>query len=204
LRWHEGRPIVGPRVQLRPLKGSDFGAWRIVRERSREWLETWEPLSEPGAPDPTTDLEAFRARCSAWERQRHFDTAYGFGLFLRDGEFVGEVSLGSVQRGPFQSGYIGYWIDELHAGRGFVPEGVALIMRYGFDELHLHRLEAAIVPRNAASRRVVEKLGLRDEGTALRFLQIRGVWEDHVRYSITAEEWESRRGEIAREFLDWP
>jgi [ribosomal protein S5]-alanine N-acetyltransferase len=76
-----------------------------------------------------------------------------------------------------------------------------VILRYGFEELHLHRIEAAIVPRNAASRRVAYKLGLRDEGLAERFLQIRGVWEDHVRYAITSEEWDVRRDEITRRFL---
>jgi [ribosomal protein S5]-alanine N-acetyltransferase len=99
--------LSGPRVELRPLRGSDFDDWRDVRTRSREWLEPWEPLAEPGSPDPVTDPEAFRARCGAWERQRHFDTAYGFGLFLQGGSLIGEVSLGSVQRGPFQSAFVG-------------------------------------------------------------------------------------------------
>ncbi|HEY3096065.1 MAG TPA: GNAT family protein [Acidimicrobiia bacterium] len=193
--------LSGPRVELRPLRGSDFDAWHEVRSRSKEWLEPWEPLAEPGSPDPVTDSDAFRARCGAWERQRHFDTAYGFGLFIHDGSLIGEVSLGSVQRGPFQSAFVGYWIDSLHAGQGLVPEGVAVILRYGFDELRLHRIEAAIVPRNRASRRVAEKLGLRDEGLSVRFLQIRGVWEDHVRYAITSEEWDARRGEIVERFL---
>jgi ribosomal-protein-alanine N-acetyltransferase len=187
---------------LRPLRLNDFDAWNVVRTRSRNWLEPWEPLPEPGSPDPVTDRDAFRARCAAWDRQRHFDAAYGFGLFLRDREqLLGEVSLGSVQRGPFQSAFVGYWIDEAHAGSGYVPEGVALVIRYAFDDLRLHRLEAAIVPRNAPSRRVAAKLGLRDEGTALRFLQIRGIYEDHVRYAITAEEWSERRGEIERDWL---
>ena len=101
-----------------------------------------------------------------------------------------------MHRGPFQSASIGYWVDARHAGHGYVPEGVALIIRYGFDDLHLHRLEAAIVPRNAASRRVAAKLGLREEGTSERFLQINGVYEDHVRYAITAEEWQLRRAEF--------
>ncbi|MGZ8734471.1 MAG: GNAT family N-acetyltransferase [Acidimicrobiia bacterium] len=197
----EGPVLTGPRVFLRPLRSSDHAVWRAVRERSRDWLEPWEPLPEPGSPDPVTDPDAFRARCGAWDRQRHFDSAYGFGMFRRDGAFVGEVSLGSVQRGPFQAAFIGYWIDREHAGHGFVPEGVALLLRYGFDELRLHRLEAAIVPRNEPSRRVAEKLGLREEGTALRFLQIRGVYEDHVRYAITAEEWNERRADITDQFL---
>jgi ribosomal-protein-alanine N-acetyltransferase len=186
---------------LRPLETGDFDAWRDIRIRNREWLEPWEPLPELGSPDPVADRAAFRARCGAWERQRQFDSAYGFGLRLHDGTLLGEVSLGSVLRGPFQSGYIGYWIDEKHAGNGYVPEGVALVIRYGFETLGLHRMEAAIVPRNDRSRRVAEKLGLRDEGTALRFLQIRGVWEDHVRYAITAEEWDVRKHDLERAFL---
>jgi ribosomal-protein-alanine N-acetyltransferase len=75
------------------------------------------------------------------------------------------------------------------------------MLRYAFDELRLHRIEAAIVPRNAPSRRVADKLGLRDEGVARRLLQIRGVYEDHVRYAITSEEWAERREELTAKFL---
>ena len=161
-------------------------------------------MPEAGSADPALDPEAFRARCAAWERQRHFDAAYGFGLFLHDGRFAGEVSLGSVQRGPFQMGYIGYWIDEDCGGNEYVPEGVVLLIRYAFESLRLHRLEAAIVPRNAPSRRVAEKLGLRDEGTAQRFLQIQGTYEDHIRYAITREEWRARGHELVSRFLTLP
>ncbi|MFM8237317.1 MAG: GNAT family N-acetyltransferase [Actinomycetota bacterium] len=193
--------LVGSRVMLRPLRVDDWDAWRDVRIRGREWLERWEPRPEAGIVDPATDREVFRSRCGAWDRQRHFDAAYGFGLFLRDGSFAGEVSLGSVQRGPFQSGSVGYWIDEALAGRGYVPEGVVLMLEYAFGPLALHRIEVAVVPRNGPSRRVAEKLGLREEGTAVRFLQIRGVYEDHVRYAITAEEWAERGPELSARFL---
>jgi [ribosomal protein S5]-alanine N-acetyltransferase len=193
--------LTGARVQLRPLRVDDWEAWRDVRVRCREWLERWEPRPEIGSADPVSDREAFRARCGAWERQRHFDAAYGFGLFLLDGRFAGEVSLGSVQRGPFQMGYIGYWVDEALAGHGYVPEGVLLLMRYAFETLQLHRVEAAIVPRNSPSRRVAEKLGMRDEGTAVRFLQIQGVYEDHVRYAITIEEWHARQADLTAQYL---
>jgi ribosomal-protein-alanine N-acetyltransferase len=193
--------LVGARVLLRPLRVDDWEAWRDVRRRCQAWLERWEPRPEPGTADPVADREAFRARCGAWERQRHFDSAYGFGLFLHDGRFAGEVSLGSVQRGPFQMGYLGYWIDETLAGCGYVPEGVVLLMRHAFETLQLHRLEAAIVPRNTASRRVAEKLGMRDEGTALRFLQIQGVYEDHVRYAMTVDEWEVQGPLLVAKFL---
>jgi ribosomal-protein-alanine N-acetyltransferase len=78
---------------------------------------------------------------------------------------------------------------------------MVLVTRHAFEELELHRLQVAIIPRNAASRRVAEKLGLRDEGTALRYLEIAGVWEDHVRYAITAEEWQERRDALLKEWV---
>ncbi|HEU5480780.1 MAG TPA: GNAT family protein [Candidatus Tumulicola sp.] len=194
--------LYGGRVFLRPLRTDDWDQWREVRVRCRDWLEKWEPRPEPGSADPALDREAFRARCGAWDRQRHFDAAYGFGLFLNDGRFAGEVSIGSVQRGPFQMGYIGYWIDQALAGHGYVPEGVVLLMAHAFDALMLHRLEAAIVPHNTSSRRVAEKLELRDEGTAVRFLQIQGVYEDHVRYAITSEEWRARGPALTARFVN--
>ena len=200
-RKQEHLELVGPRVLLRPLRVEDWAAWREIRERGRDWLEQWEPRLEPGTADPVVDREAFRVRCNAWDRQRNFDAAYGFGMYLHDGRLIGEVSLGSVQRGPFQTAYVGYWIDEAHAGRGYVPEGVVVALRYAFDVLALHRIEAAIVPRNTASRKVVEKLELRQEGIAERFLQIQGVYEDHVRYAITSEEYRAREAELHARWL---
>ena len=153
---------------LRPLRVP--GLRRLARRAARGAGSGWRRGSRcpsRAAPTPRRIRDAFRARCGAWDRQRQFDAAYGFGVFLRDGErFAGEVSLGNVQRGPFQSAYVGYWIDEAAAGHGYIPEGVVLMLRYAFEELRLHRIEAAIVPRNAPSRRVADKLGLRDEGVA--------------------------------------
>lgn len=196
-----GASLTGPRVELRALRAQDWEQWRAVRLASRAWLEPWEPLPDVESPDPVADVEAFRARCGAWERQRAFDTAYGFGIFLRRGELVGEVSLGSVQRGPFQSAFVGYWVAQDHAGHGYVPEAVVLVLRFAFEELGLHRVEAVILPRNVRSRRVAAKLELREEGLSARLLQIQGIWEDHVRYAITREEWAQRRDDYERVFL---
>jgi ribosomal-protein-alanine N-acetyltransferase len=193
--------LIGPRVVLRPLEPADGDAWREVRRRNRTWLEPWEPLPEPGSPDLLRDASAFRARCASAARQRHLDTAYPLGVFLHDGTLVGEINLSGIQRGPFQSAHVGYWIDEAYAGRGLVPEALVLVLRFALEELNLHRVEVAIVPRNRASRRVVEKLDLRDEGTARDYLQIRGQWEDHVRYGITVDEWLVRREELTARFL---
>ena len=193
--------LIGPRVVLRPLEPADGDAWREVRRRNRTWLEPWEPLPEPGSPDLLRDTSAFRARCASAARQRHLDTAYPLGIFLHDGTLVGEINLSGIQRGPFQSAHVGYWVDQAYAGRGLVPEALVLVFRLALEDLNLHRVEVAIVPRNRASRRVVEKLDLRDEGTARDYLQIRGRWEDHVRFGITVDEWRARREELTARFL---
>src|SRR3954447_13631692 len=187
--------LFGRRVMLRPLMLSDFPAWREVRATSADWLTRWEPQRISGQPDTTRDRDAFAVRCSARQRERQLGTGFGFGIFV-DGSFVGEINLNSVHRGPLQSAYVGYWIDERAAGHGYMPEAVVVLARFAFEELHLHRIQIAIIPRNKPSRRGVEKLGLRDEGVAERYLEINGEWEDHVRYAITAEEWEERREQL--------
>jgi ribosomal-protein-alanine N-acetyltransferase len=130
-------------------------------------------------------------------------SGYGFGVFLGD-RFVGEITLSSIQRGPFQNAFVGYWIDEAMAGQGLAPEATAAVLRFAFEELGLHRVEIAIVPRNRPSRRVVEKLCLREEGVAVRYLEIDGHWEDHVRYAMTAEEWAARADSLVRQWLARP
>jgi [ribosomal protein S5]-alanine N-acetyltransferase len=193
--------LLGRRVLLRPLSVGDFPAWTEVRTRNAGWLLRWEPRRLPGQPDVTTDRDAFAVRCSARERERQLGTGYGFGVFV-DGCFAGEINLSAIQRGPFQSAYVGYWIDERHAGQGYTPEALVVLARFAFDDLRLHRVQIAIIPRNSASRRVVEKLKLREEGVAERYLEINGVWEDHVRYAITSEEWQERRDELLSEWVD--
>ena len=192
--------LFGRRVLLRPLSVADFPQWSEVRVRNEGWLLKWEPQRIAGQPDPTRDREAFAVRCGARERERQLGTGYGFGIFV-DGAFGGEINLNSVQRGPFQNAYVGYWIDEAKAGRSLMPESVVVVAKFAFDDLRLHRLQIAIIPRNRNSRRVMEKLGLREEGIAERYLEINGAWEDHVRYAITSEDWEERREELASSWL---
>lgn len=192
---HDGVTLIGRRVVLRPLGPTDFDAWREVRTRCSEWLTKWEPARTPGAPDIVDDRQAFVARCGARTREIQLGSGYGFGIFV-DGYFGGEINISSVHRGPFQSAYIGYWIDERLAGHGYMPEALVLVTQFAFEQMGLHRLQISIIPRNASSRRVVEKLELRNEGIAERYLEINGVWEDHVRYAVTREEWDVRRDEL--------
>jgi [ribosomal protein S5]-alanine N-acetyltransferase len=193
--------LFGRRVLLRPLALSDFSAWQEVRRRNVDWLTKWEAQRIPGQPDVVEDRDAYSVRCSARQRERQLGTGYGMGIFV-NGEFAGEINLSAVQRGPFQSAYVGYWIDEKHAGNGYMPESVIVLAQFAFEELHLHRIQISIIPRNTASRRVVEKLGIRDEGIAIRYLEINGVWEDHVRYGLTVEEWDERKDAWLRDWVE--
>lgn len=195
--------LSGRRVLLRPLAASDFEAWREVRIRAHDWLVKWEPRPLASQPDATTDRRVFVARCGARERERQLGTGYGFGIFVgaRMDRFAGEINLSSVQRGPYQNAYVGYWIDEAVAGHSYVPEAFVVLCRYAFEDLALHRLQASIIPRNGPSNRVAEKLGLRNEGVARRYLEINGVWEDHVRYAITSEDWAERRDDYLRQWI---
>jgi ribosomal-protein-alanine N-acetyltransferase len=192
--------LFGRRLLLRPLVSSDFPAWREVRRRNADWLTKWEAQRTQGQPDVVEDRDAFAVRCSARQRERQLGTGYGFGIFV-NGDFAGEINLSAVQRGPFQSAYVGYWVDEKHAGNGYMPEALVVLAQYAFDDLHLHRIQISIIPRNSASRRVVEKLGVREEGIAVRYLEINGVWEDHVRYGLTVEEWEDNRETWLRDWI---
>ena len=203
---HPARPsnvglrLYGRRVVLRPLVAQDFNGWSEVRRRNGEWLTQWEPMRLTHHPDPETNREVFAARCGARERERLAGTQYAFGIFV-DGAFAGEINLNNVVRGAFQSATIGYWIDKSRAGRSLMSEAVVVLAQYAFEEMRLHRLEICIIPRNVNSRRVMEKLDVRTEGIAERFLEINGVWEDHIRYGITYEEWNERRAQIVKDWI---
>lgn len=207
MRHPSGRPTVpsplrlyGSRVMLRPLVAQDFPAWREVRARNEAWLTPWEPRRPLAQFDPTVNREAYVSRCAARERDATSGQSFGFGLFFEE-RFCGEINLNHVLRGALQTATIGYWVDERVAGRGLVTEGVVVVCEFAFERLWLHRVEINIVPRNSNSRRVMEKLDVRAEGIAVRMLEINGVWEDHLRYAITAEEWRSRAEELRRQWL---
>jgi len=196
---HSPISLHGRRVVLRTMNEHDYAGWYEVRTRCRDWLLKWEPRSAHST-HLAEDQRSFASRCAIRERERQMGTGFGFGIFL-EGRFVGEITLSSIQRGPLQSAFVGYWIDESVAGRGLMPEAVVTLLQYSFESLRLHRIEINIIPRNAASRRVVEKLGIRFEGIAERYLEIDGAWEDHARYAITVEEWNDRAPELVANWL---
>jgi [ribosomal protein S5]-alanine N-acetyltransferase len=170
-------------VGLRPIRQRDAVQWRLVRQRNADWLRPWEPTSWWGqAPPPGFAAMVRRLRAEARAgRALPFVVTY-------DGRLAGQLTVGGITWGSLCSAHIGYWVDLAVAGRGVMPSAVALVVDHCFGVVGLHRIEVNVRPENVASRRVVEKLGFREEGLRLRFLHIDGDWRDHLSYALTADE----------------
>jgi len=167
---------------LRPLRLRDRAAWQRVRAANADWLRPWEATS----PHPLPPV-GFAAYVTETHRQARRGEGLTFAVDV-DGELVGQVSVAPILLGSLRSASIGYWVSRHVAGRGIIPTAVALAGDHCFTELGLHRLEINIRPENAASLRVVAKLGFRDEGVRRRYLHIDGDWRDHRTFALTAEE----------------
>ena len=190
---HPGWPArLGPvrldigRVTARPLQRRDRDDWQGARLRDEELIARWDATS------PLTWAQRHSAQ--AWRSHRWLlRTGARRGevvpfVIAVDGAFAGQVTLGGVQRGALQSGWVGYWVDSRFHGHGVATAAVALAVAHGFGPVGLHRIEATIAPENLASRAVVAHLGFRAEGHLVRYLDIDGAWRDHLLYALTAEE----------------
>lgn len=171
------------RVTLRPISRGDREAWTNVRALNREWLGPWEATPPRDVGPPVSFATMVRGLRGQARRGQllPFVVAY-------DGELVGQLTVGGITYGSLCSAHIGYWVDSRVAGRGVMPTAVALAVDHCFLVLRLHRVEVNIRPENAASLRVVEKLGFREEGLREAFLHISGQWRDHRSFAMTAEE----------------
>jgi ribosomal-protein-alanine N-acetyltransferase len=131
--------------------------------------------------------QAVLAHRRDWKRGR----AFVLMIASREDELriIGRIALAGIVRGAFQNAYLGYWIDEGHQGRGLMTEAVGAATSFAFSSAHLHRVQAAVMPRNDASLRVLAKVGYRREGFATKYLCIAGTWEDHWLFAVTSEEW---------------
>jgi ribosomal-protein-alanine N-acetyltransferase len=185
--------VRGERVLLRPPRSSDARELREVRVANADHLKPWNPLPAPGT-DPLA-LASIRADISRMRREWREDRAFAFLIAARgDSEpIIGFLRLSEIVRRPFQNAYLGYWIAADRQGTGLMTDAVRLVLRFAFQEAGLHRVQAAVIPRNTGSRRVLAKAGFREEGLALRYLEIAGRWEDHVLHAITSEDWARQR-----------
>jgi len=172
--------IAGKGVFLRAPQTADYAEWVALREASRDFLTPWEPTW------PADDLTraSFRRRIKRYSEDQRSDLAYPFFIFRKSGgALVGGLTLANVRRGCAQAGSLGYWMGAAYAAKGHMTDAVAAILPFAFGTLRLHRVEAACIPANTASIRLLEKTGFRREGFAREYLCIDGRWQDHLLYA---------------------
>lgn len=181
-------PALAPRghgLLLRAPQMPDYLQWSELREMSRLFLTPWEPIW------PSDDLtrSGFRRRLRRYTEDIAEDRAYPFLVFREsDGALIGGVTLANVRRGIVQAGTLGYWVGQPYAGKGYMTGALRVLLPTLFGELNLHRIEAACIPTNQSSIRVLEKCGFAREGLARRYLCINGVWQDHYLYGLLDED----------------
>jgi ribosomal-protein-alanine N-acetyltransferase len=177
--------LQGDGVFLRYPEMSDYAQWARLRGESREFLAPWEPT---WAPDELTRA-AFRRRLRRYQREIRNDMAYPFLLFRHtDKVLIGGCTLSNVRRGVTQSAAIGYWVGAGYVRHGHMYAALKAMMPFVFGILGLHRLEAACIPENAPSRKLLLKMGFREEGLARRYLQINGEWRDHILFALLEDD----------------
>ena len=178
---------------MRPARETDVPLLFTALRRNAEYLRAWSP--EPAAGEKRVTLTLAAREVARWRALWRRGDTYAFYLFPRRDPttIIGRLTLGRISRGVFQNAYAGYWIDRDHQGTGLATEAMTGALGFAFKELGLHRVQAAIMPHNPGSIRVVEKCGFRKEGYAERYLKIADVWEDHLVFAITEEEHPAKR-----------
>jgi ribosomal-protein-alanine N-acetyltransferase len=177
--------LDGDAVFLRPPQTDEWPQWSELRGVSRAYLTPWEPAWPADALTEAAYLRRVRHVTAEWKA----DEGYSFHIYERAGErLVGGVGLTQVRRGVAQTATLGYWIGAPHECRGYTTAAVDLVTRFAFRSLRLHRIEAACLPENAASRRVLEKAGFLREGYARLYLRIAGEWRDHLTFALLQED----------------
>ncbi len=178
------------RVSIRPYVAADAQALLDLRQTNKDFFAPYEPSSVVLPQTVAEQRERLAAEGAEWDAGRR----YTFGIFTLPGdELVGQVQLSHVTRGALQNANLGYFIGEAANGKGYATAATRLALDFAFDVADLHRVQAGTLRDNRRSMRVLEKAGFRREGTALRYLEIKGVWEDHEIFAITREEW---RGDV--------
>ncbi len=173
--------IRGAGLVLRTPRMEDFDAWARLREQSRDFLTPWEPLW----PEDDLTRSSFRRRLRRYAEEIRSDTAYPYLIFrASDRALLGGITVGQIRRGVAQAGTLGYWMGAPFAGQGIMTRAVGLLLDAAFDDLRLRRVDAACVPTNTASVRVLERNGFTREGFARQYLCIAGRWEDHLLYAV--------------------
>jgi len=177
--------LEGERVYLRPMRGKDWRAWATLRRENREFLAPW----EPSWPYDALTRGSYRQRQRLQTAEARIGQGYTLHIFLRANDaFAGAVTLSQIRRGVAQTATLGYWIGQGFARQGLMTESLQLVERFAFRELSLHRLEAACLPENLPSQRLLLRLGFQHEGVARKYLRIDGRWRDHLLFAKLVDD----------------
>ncbi len=169
------------RISIRKLSVTNAHQLLDMETRNRAFFDRFTITRTDAFFTLERQVENIKRAAIAWEN----DGMYRFGIFLNEtNELIGTIAISDILRGGIQSCYVGYSLDEAHNGKGYATEALGLIVKFGFEELKLHRIEAGVMPRNVASQRVLEKCGFVREGLARKNVNINGKWEDHYTYGI--------------------
>jgi len=180
-RHHSKYRLTGPRVYIRPPNVWDRKQWVALRAESKDFLVPWEPYW----PADATTKSAFKRRLKQQRRDWQLGRNYGFYIFdNQTNQLLGGITMGNVRYGVVQGANIGYWIGAPYVRQGYMAETIQLILEFAFQHLNLHRIEAACLAHNEASRKLLIKSGFQEEGVAREYLCINSRWQDHVTYSI--------------------
>jgi len=173
--------VDGARVHLRLPERGDWAEWCELRTESRAFLKPW----EPSWPADSLSRPAYRRRLARYAADwRDGDGCNFFICRNEDGALAGGIGLTQIRHGVAESGSVGYWIGERYARQGYMTEALALMIGFAFRQQHLRRLEAACLPTNIPSRRLLERSGFRHEGYAKEYLCIDGQWQDHLLFAL--------------------
>ena len=179
-------PLQGPRVYLRAPRLSDWRPWAELRAASRVFLEPW----EPSWPEDPFSRAVFRGLLRRHARESRDGTGYSFFVFHRtEDSLLGGVTLSNLRRGIAMSCSLGYWVGMKYARQGVMGDALGAMLPYVFERLGLYRLEAACLPSNVASERLLRNLGFQQEGYARNYLRINGAWQDHLLFALLASDY---------------
>ncbi|MDT5012305.1 MAG: [ribosomal protein S5]-alanine N-acetyltransferase [Mycobacterium sp.] len=173
-------------VRLRPVRMLDAPEWSRIRLEDRKFLEPWEPTTDADWPRRQS-MSSWPSVCSSLRAEARKGRMLPFVIEL-EGEFKGQLTIGNVTHGALRSAWIGYWVSSTVTGLGVATGALALGLDHCFSAVGLHRVEATVRPENVASRRVLAKVGFREEGLLQRYLDVDGGWRDHLLVAITVEE----------------
>jgi ribosomal-protein-alanine N-acetyltransferase len=172
-------------ILLRAPIERDWRSYAELRAASRQFLEPWEPTW----PADALTREAFQRRLNRSLSDWRADAGYTFLIFRQSDEtLLGGISLSNIRRGVAQTGTLGYWMGKDHSGKGLMTQALRLVLDFCFGDLGLHRVEAACLPSNEPSQRLLRRCGFGEDGYARKYLKIRGQWHDHLLFSLLAED----------------